>query len=512
MKKKKLSVPYKGETRQDVEKGSPHRFTKYGHSAVCKFLLNRCRDRVIRFYEIIFGLGISMFMKNLVCILICFFTFLFATAQQKVVADKIVGIVGDKIVLNSDIANAIADVVRQGGQAPEDCAVLDQMLVRKALVLQAEKDSIPITDEDVDAEIDQKIRFFISQYGGKDALEQIAGRSIYQLREEMRQPIREERLATGMQNKIVQDIKVTPAEVKEYYDKIKKDSLRFYESELQVGEIVVYPKASRDIEKLAIDELNDYKKQIESGTRKFETLAQLYSDDPGTKVNGGRLEINRTDKQIDPNFLSAAFRLKEGQISSVVKSKFGYHIIQMVSRAGDDAVVREILRIPQITEAETNEAIGKLDSIRTQLAAGNMSFGEAVAKYSDDDYAKFTAGRKLARDGSTYLKIDELDKEIVKMLATLKVGEYSTPTVFSDDRGKKGVHIIYLISKSDPHRENMRDDYDRIAQRTLEEKKQGILEKWFRLKIPTFYIMIDEQYKHCSNLAKWQTNTTASSN
>ena len=276
-------------------------------------------------------------MKKIFFTLISFFICCFLFAQQKVVADKIAGIVGDKIILNSDIINAIADVVRQGGQAPEDCAVLDQMLIRKALVLQAEKDSIPVSDEEVDATIDQKIRYFISQYGGKEALEQIAGRSIYQLKEEFRQPIREEKLATGMQNKIVSDIKVTPAEVKEYYEKIPKDSLHFYESELQVGEILVYPKANHDIEKLAIDELNDYKTQVESGAKKFELLAKLYSDDPGTKDNGGKLDINRTDKQIDPNFLAAAFRLKEGQISPPVKSKFGYHIIQMISRSGDDA-------------------------------------------------------------------------------------------------------------------------------------------------------------------------------
>ena len=448
-------------------------------------------------------------MKRSFCLFGFFLIAATSFAQQKVVADKIVGIVGNKIVLNSDIANAINDVIRQGGQAPEDCAVLDQMLITKALVLQAEKDSIPITDEDIDATIDQKIRYFINQYGGKEALEQIAGRSIYQLKEEFRNPIREQRLAAGMQSKIVQDVKVTPAEVKEYYDKIPKDSLHFYESELQIGEIVVFPKPNHDIEKLAIDELNEYKRQIESGARKFETLAQLYSDDPGTKVLGGKLDINRTDKDVDPNFLAAAFRLKEGQISQVVKSKFGYHIIQMKTRSGDDAEVLEILRIPQITPAEISEATLRLDSVRSLLVGGQLAFGEAVAKFSEDDIAKFTAGRKIARDGSTYLKIDELDKEIVKMLDTLKVGEYSTPTAFTDERGKKGVHIILLISKSDPHRENMRDDYDRISQRALEEKKQAAVEKWFRTKIPTFYIMIDDQYKHCANLAKWQTATAS---
>ena len=181
---------------------------------------------------------------------------------------------------------------------------------------------------------------------------------------------------------------------------------------------------------LAIEDLNEYKRQVESGTKKFESLAILYSDDPGTKTNGGLMEVERGDKQVDPNFLAAAFRLKDGQISPVVKSKFGYHIIQMVNRSGDDASIREILRIPQITDPETNVAIEKLDSVRQQLVSGAIGFGEAVAKYSDDDVAKYTAGRLLARDGSTFLTIDNLDKDLVLMLknANLKPGEYSKPT------------------------------------------------------------------------------------
>src|SRR5450755_4918245 len=198
-------------------------------------------------------------------------------AQQKVVADKIVGIVGDKIVLKSEIFIANEDIKRQGGQEQDGCMILDHMLVEKALVLQAEKDSIPVTEEEIDAEIDQKIRYFISQYGSKEALEQIAGRSVYQMREEFRQPIKEQRMASGMRTKIVEGIKITPAEVQEYYNKIPKDSLWLYESELQIGQIVVYPKASRDIELLAIEELNGYKTQVENGRKKFESLATLYS-------------------------------------------------------------------------------------------------------------------------------------------------------------------------------------------------------------------------------------------
>jgi peptidyl-prolyl cis-trans isomerase SurA len=453
-------------------------------------------------------------MKNILITGIALLLASVGFGQQKVVADKIIGIVGDKIVLQSEIFIANEDIKRQGGQEQSDCNLLDGMLTQKALVLQAQKDSIPVTDEEIEAEIDQRIRYFVSQYGSKEALEQISGRSIYQMREDFRQPIKEQRMAAGMRNKIVEGIKITPTEVKEYFDKIPKDSLLFYESELQIGQVVEYPKASRDIELLAIDELNGYKKEVESGSKKFETLENLYSDDPGTKNNGGTYQLNRSDKQWDPIFMANAFRLKEGQISPVIKSKFGYHIIQMVSRSGDDAIVRHILRIPQITETESNESIAKMDTIRDKLVAGTLSFGEAVSKYSDDENAKFTAGMLLARDGSNYLTIDQLDKSMVMLLqdSKLKPGQYSKPTVFTDDRGKKGVRIVYLLSKSEPHKENLRDDYNKIAQRALEEKKNNALQKWFQARIATYYIMIDKDYQRCPNLSKWETRQFATAN
>jgi len=435
-------------------------------------------------------------------------------AQQKVVADKIIGIVGDKIILRSEIFIANEDIKRQGGQEQDACVLLDGMLVQKALVLQAEKDSIPVTEEEIDAEIDQKIRYFIQQYGSKEALEQVAGRSIYQMKDEFRQPIKEQRMASGMRAKIVDGIKITPTEVKDYYDKIPKDSLRFYETELQIGQVVVYPKASRDIELLDIEELNGYREEVESGKRKFETLASLYSDDPGSKDKGGMYQINRLEKQWDPVFLAAAFRLKDGQISPVIKTKFGYHIIQMVSRSGDDAVIRHILRIPQITPTETEIAVVKLDSIRKLLVAGTMGFGEAVARFSEEENAKFTAGILMARDGSNYLNIDELDKETVLLLknANLSAGQYSQPTAFTDERGKKGERIIFIISKTEPHRENLKDDYNKIAQRALEQKKNKALQTWFQARISTYYIMIDGDYRNCGNLSKWQTKQFTAGN
>jgi peptidyl-prolyl cis-trans isomerase SurA len=264
----------------------------------------------------------------------------------------------------------------------------------------------------------------------------------------------------------------------------------------------VYPKASRDFEKLSIDELNDYKKQIETKVSKIETLASLYSDDPAVKQNGGQYTINRNEKSWDPAFINNAFRLKDGQVSPVFKSKFGYHIIEMVNRAGDDAVVRHILRIPKVTEVEMNEAISRLDSVRAKLIAGTLSFGEAATKYGEDDNAKFTGGLKQGSEG-TFLTIDQLDKNIVLLLPKMKVGEYSKPTAFTDDRDKKGVRIIYLKTRTEPHRENLKDDYNRIAQRALEVKKQQVLQKWFATKVPNYYIMLDEEFRNCNNLSNW---------
>lgn len=453
-------------------------------------------------------------MKQFSLFLIFMFSLTAIYAQpQKVVADKVVGIVGDKIILKSDITNEILDKQRRNEPVPEnaECIVMEQALALKALVLQAEKDSLVVSEEEIESLLDNQVRGFIQAYGSKDALEQIAGRTVYQIKEDFRTSFKERKQAELMRNKIVDGVKITPTEVKAYFEKIPKDSLAFYESEVEIGEIVVYPKASRDLDKNAIDELTDYKSQVESGARKFETLASLYTDDPSGKQNGGLINLSRTDKlSIDPTFLQAAFRLKEGQISPVIKSKFGYHIIQMVNRAGDDATVRHILKIPPITDEEIKSASDRLDSVRSKLIAGTTSFGEAVAKYSDDEYGKTsTAGMRQGRNG-TFLTIDELDKATVALLPKLKVGEFSQPYPFTDDRGKKVVRITYLKTRTEPHRENLKDDYNRVAQRALEEKKGDAIEKWFNSKIASYYIMIDDDYKSCSQLQKWaQTATSA---
>ena len=427
---------------------------------------------------------------------VCFVLALTAVAQaqpQKVVADKITAIVGDRIILHSDIQNAMLDIIRQGGTVPENgtCLLTEQAIVSKLLMLQAEKDSLPVTEEEIEAELDQRMRYYISQLGSKEAVEEMAGKTVYQLKDDSRESVKERKLAESMQRKIVDNVRITPTEVKAFFDKIPKDSLPYYESELEIGQIIVYPKASRDIEEYIIGEMNNYKKQLENKTADFCQLAKTVSEDPGSKDRCGQYQLNRNEKTWDPVFLSTAFRLKEGQLSAPVKSKFGYHLIQMVRRTGDDADVRHILRIPPVTDEEIKQAKVKLDTVRSKVIAGTVSFNAAATKYSDDEAAKFAGPFITSRDGSTYVTIDQLDKEMVGMLSKMKIGDISQPTAFEGEGGKKGVRIVYLKSRSEPHRMNLQDDYSKISQFALEEKKTRVLDKWLREKIPTYYIMVD---------------------
>ena len=434
-----------------------------------------------------------------------------ALAQpQRVVADRIAGIVGDQIILLSDIKNSIADIARQGGQIPDnaECLIMEQALISKVLMIQAMKDSLPVTEEEVEAELDQKIRYYINQLGSQQALEDAAGKTVYQIKDDARESIKEQKLSAAMQRKIVDNVRMTPVEVKAFYDRIPTDSLPFFESELEICQIIVYPKASRDIEQYVYGEMLNYKKQLEAKTTTFDKLAKQVSEDPGSKDRGGQYQINRNEKTWDPIFMSTAFRLKEGEISVPVKSKFGYHINQMVQRNGDDAVVRHKLIIPPVTDDELNSAKTKLDTVRSKIIARTIGFNEAASKYSDDEAAKFSGPCITDRDGSTYVTIDQLDKEMVGMLSKMKVGDISQPTSFEAEQGKKGVRVVYLKSRSEPHRLNMQDDYSKISQFALEEKKSKTLEKWLSTKIPTYYIMVENNMTvDCPQLLKYPTNT-----
>jgi peptidyl-prolyl cis-trans isomerase SurA len=423
---------------------------------------------------------------------------------NKVSADKIIGVIGNKIILKSDVEDRILDMQRQGVPVPDNakCFLLQDLMGTKTLVLQAEKDSLPVTDEEVEGDVDNRIRQYLNQFGGKEELEKIAGKSVYQLKEDMRDPIKDQKLATAMRNKIVGDIRITPYEVKNYFAKIPTDSLPLYETEVEIGQLIVFPRASRDAEEYCKEQLTGYKAAIESGKKDFRSAAAQYSDEPSAKERFGQMEINRSQKDIDPTFMAKSFTLKEGQISNPFKTKFGYHILQQVSRNGDDVVVRHIIKIPQVTDIELKEGFDKLDTVRAKLIAGTLDFGAAVNKYSDDENSKFTAGIMQGQNG-TFLTIDQLDKDIIPILKTLKPGGFSQASEYTDPSGKRGVRIVYLKTQTAPHRENLKDDYSKISEKALAEKKEIALEKWFSTRLGSYYIMIAPEFKDCETMKPW---------
>ncbi|GAB4093588.1 peptidylprolyl isomerase [Flaviaesturariibacter terrae] len=423
---------------------------------------------------------------------------------KKVVADRVIAIVGDRIILESDVKNALADAARQGQELPPnaECAVMEQALVSKVLVLAAERDSLKVDESEIESELDQRVRYFIRQYGSQDELERIAGKTIYQIKDDARDGVRETKLAQQMQRKVLDNVRITPTEVNAYFNRIPKDSLPFFESELEIGQIVIYPKPSKDLEAYVMSELNNYKRQIEAKQITFEEIVRQKSEDPGSKDRGGQYQINRTDKSWDPAFVAAAFRLKEGEISNVVRSKFGFHLIQLLQRNGDDALVRHILMKAPVTNEEITAATRKLDSVRARLIAGTIDFATAAGRYSEDEASKFQGPFIQGRNGN-YVTIDELDKDLVPQLARMQVGDYSQPMVFTNDRQDKGVRIIFLKTRTEPHRMNIKDDYNRISQSALEEKKMQTLDKWLNSHIADHYIMLDPDLQHCTQLQRW---------
>lgn len=452
-------------------------------------------------------------IRNIVAIILGLFIIapVFGQGQShKVVVDKILAVVGDRIVLQSDVQNAISDAARQGEQLPDNagCIIMEQSVLSKILALQAEKDSIPLTDEEVEAKLDLKVRYFINQVGSVQAFEEVAGKTVYQMKDDSRQLIREQMLAEAMQRKIVENVRITPSEVKAFFDKVPTDSLPFLESELEIGHINIFPKATKDVDEYIFNEMLNYKKQIESGKTSFEALAKKVSEDPGSRDRGGSYEINRSDKNTwDPVFLSTIFRLKPGEISMPVKSnKFGYFLILQEDRRGDDAKVRMILRIPPVTDGEIAEAKAKLDSVRNDILAHKIDFKDAAYKYSEDENVKNYGPYVLNDDGSTHVPIDRLDKDMVNTIKNMKVGELSQPAPFVNEQGKRGVRLVYLKSRTEAHRLNLKDDYSKIADRALSQKKNEELDKWLAKKVPNYYIMVDKDVAEtCPGLHKYQT-------
>ncbi|MES2702666.1 MAG: peptidylprolyl isomerase [Bacteroidota bacterium] len=430
----------------------------------------------------------------------------FCTSKAQV-ADKIIAVVGrNRIILKSDLDMQMLQMKQQNPDAAylDSCSTLQSMVIQRMMMEQAERDSVRVTDEDVEGQLDNRLRYFTSLYGSKEKLEQVAGKTIYQMKEEYRDIIRDQMVYEKLQGQILEHVKITPAEVDAFYKKIPVDSLPMFPAAVEVGQIVIDPPVSQEMADYAHQRMEEIRAEVVSGAKSFEVAAGIYSEDPGSKDNGGRYDgVTRTGPWAD-EFKAATFKLQNGEISPLVKTKFGYHIIQMISRRGDEADVRHILVKPQITTADFNKATHKLDSVRELLVNGKMAFPEAVGKFSTDESAKRTGGMITdPTTGSTELDITKLDPGMVLMLDSMKQGSYSKPHVFVTDAREQSARIVFLRTRTDPHKANLRDDYGKIQEVALQQKKQLKLQSWVTTKAPTYYIKVVPEYQVCPIIGEW---------
>ena len=439
------------------------------------------------------------------------FLFAIPTFAQPRVADKILAIVGkNRIILQSELELQVQQTRQQDSTFKDEqkCGMLQQMIMAKMLVEQAERDSLLVSDDEVTASLDNRIRYFTRLYGSQEKLEQASGKTVYQLKDDYRDITKENMMADKMREKILANLKITPTEVRDFFGKIPADSLPFFPATVEMGQIVVDPPTNPELDLYAREKLEGIRKQIVDDNKSFELMAGLYSQDPGTRDNGGRMDGITRNGDLVQEFVTAAFRLKNGEVSPVFKTQFGYHIIQMIQRKGEQADVRHILIMPEHTSGDYTAALLKLDSVRSELVSGKITFPLAVGKYSTDAASKMTGGMiSNASTGSTLLEVDQLDPAMALMVDSLATGSYSQPQLFSTPQGERSARIVYMKTRTAPHKANLTDDYSQIQRVALEQKKNHKLENWVTTQLNTFYIKIDPEYQDCPEMKGWAGKT-----
>ncbi len=439
-------------------------------------------------------------------IIFCLLTILGSNIQAQVV-DEIVAVVADKIILRSDIEIAYEQASRETGISHDSikCMILEQKLIENLLIIKAQVDSLPVSEEKVDAELDERIRYFAQQYGGEKALEEIYGKSIADIKASNRERIKNNQLASAMMSKITGNVKVTPTDIKNFYNEIPKDSLPYFSAEVELAQIIIEPKISKESKQAALEKITELRRRIVEDGDKFSTLALIYSDDKGSAIKGGELGYFGRGMMV-PEFEGAAFRLKPDSISKVIETKYGYHIIQAIQRKGEEVNARHILIMPKIYSNDIELARIKADSLIQLIKMDSISFEEAAKKNSDDELTKNSGGFIGSGGlGNTHIPVDELSKELNINVQSMEVGDITEPeliTLPGQDQ-KKAWRIFYLKSESPPHRANLVDDYQKLQAMAFSKKQQTTRQKWIERYRKQFYVQVNGPLADCPQIKDW---------
>ncbi len=419
-------------------------------------------------------------------------------AQDKQILDQVLAIVGDEIILESEVEAQAEQMKAQGYYSSRDlnCEVLEELLFAKLLVHQSKIDSIEVTPDEVEAEVNRRVNGYVSQIGSEEKLEEYYKKPIAEIKANMRDVIKEQMLGQRMMQEITSDIDVTPSEIKAFYNSMPEDSLPVVNTQFGLEQVIIYPKI-KEVEILRVkDRLREFKERVAKG-ESFATLAVLYSEDKGTATKGGELGfVSRGD--LVPEFSAVAFNLQPGEVSKVVKTDFGYHIIQLIEIKGERMNCRHILLKPRISFDEKEKTIKILDSVQTEINAGNMKFKDACWLYSNDDETRMNGGVMLnPMTGNSMWEASHIDSKVALAIRNLEVGRVSAPFETEDDNGNKVYKIVLLKEKRNPHKANLKEDYQLIQDMALNMKKHDYMQEWIKGAVDKAFIKIDDSYQNC---------------
>ena len=438
-----------------------------------------------------------------------------AQNRQPQVIDKVVAVVGKNIILQSDIENQYIQYRMQGltdGTGKEVRArILEDLLLQKLMLNQAEMDSITVTDDQVETQMDQRIRYFVTRLGSQEKLEEQFGKSMSEIKEEVRQAVKDQMLQEQVQAKIMQNVVVTPKEVKDFFNDIPNDSLPMIQPEYEIVQIVKRPPVSID-EKLQVkDRLYQIRKRILEGESSFSTMAVLYSEDPGSARQGG--ELGFAGKGVyATEFENVAFNLHDGEISDVVETQFGFHIIQLIERRGETVNCRHILLTAKVPVEALEKAQNQLDSVAQLIRNGDMTFEEACKKFSDDDSKNNGGYLTNAGTGGNWLSLKDMQqleaeypeyKNLAFVVSRLEVGEVSDPLPMTTNENNDAFRLIMVKRKTEVHQANLKDDYTLIQNWAIGQKRQEAIGKWVSNKAAKAYIRLDDAYKNSDFYYDW---------
>ncbi len=437
------------------------------------------------------------FKKNYM-ILGLFLSALFPLQAQNNVIDEIIARVGHEIVLKSDIENRYKSLMDQGysmGSSDLKTEILEDLMIQKLMIAQAEIDSVEVTEQEVDDDLDRRLEMFIQKFGGsQEKMEQYFGKTIQEMKNDLRDDTRNERIKEKMQAEITKNIYVTPAEVRKFYENFNKDSLPIIPGEIEIQQIVRYPRISEDEKDRVRNRLREFRERVLNG-ESFSSLALRYSQDPGTYLKGGELGY-MPRAELVPEFANVAFNLKGDNISKIVETEYGFHIIQLIDRRGDLINVRHILLKPKVEEEERNKAISQLDSIGNLIRNNKIEFDNAAFYFSEDKDTRNNGGLIVnPYTGSSKFEKDNLPPAIARQVNQLKINEVSEPFLDQSEE-KETYRMIKIKSETKAHKANIEDDWSIFENMLTNQKQQNMLTKWVKEKLTKTSTYVDPSYQN----------------